>query len=388
MKLRLSSALLFFAATLFFSSCEKEYSFENGGIPGSGAADFTLGGSPSTCTGFVTSGIYTAGTALIASNTVTFDVTVTTIGSYTLTTAAVNGVTFSKTGDFTTTGTQTITLDGAGTPAAAGNFIYTLTNGSANNCSYTITVVPAGPVATGTLDCTGVTTAGTFTQGIVLNSTNTVSIPVTVATAGSYSITTTVNGATFSGAGVLAAGAQTIVLTGSGTPANSGATLYPVNFGASSCSFSIDFLPGVTPATDYLRCNIDGTATTFNVNLTGVAPVIPLGSGFSIDGDQSSASNTASLSLNLNNLTGAIATGNYDFPSLVPLSTIFCVPIYDDGSVTWSESTNSQPGTFTVIVTSKTANRIIGTFSGTLYGADGAGPAAKIFTNGEFSIPY
>jgi len=385
MKLTLSSVCLLIAAVLFFSSCEKEYSFENGGIPGSGAAVFTLGGAPASCTGFVTAGTYTAGTALVAGNTVTFDVNVATAGTYVISTAAANGVTFSKTGLFSSTGSQTITLNGMGTPTAGGDFTYTVTNGSTDNCSYSITVVPSGPVATGTLDCAGFTSAGVYKQGTALTATNTVSIPVTVATAGSYSITTTVNGATFSGSGVLAAGAQTIVLTGSGTATNSGVTSYPLSLGASSCSFTIDFLPGTSPATDYLRCNLDGVAKTFNVNLSGTAPVV---TGFSIDGFESSAANSPTLSLALNNLLGTVTVGTYDLLSITSPSAIFCFPVYDDGSVTWSQSINNQPGTFTVIVTSKTANRIIGTFSGTLYEADGAGPAAKVFTAGNFSVPY
>ena len=69
MNLRLSSALLFFAAILFFSSCEKEYSFENGGVPGvivggssGGTAIFTFNGGTGSCTGAVASGTYTAST--------------------------------------------------------------------------------------------------------------------------------------------------------------------------------------------------------------------------------------------------------------------------------------------------------------------------------------
>jgi hypothetical protein len=383
MKLKLSPVFLLFAAVLFFSSCEKEYSFENGGTPGSGAAEFTLGGSPASCTGFVTAGVYTAGTGLIANNTVTFDVTVTTIGSYAISTAAVNGVTFSKTGDFTTTGAQTITLDGTGTPTAAGDFVYTVTNGSTNNCSYTITVVPAGPVATGTLDCAGVTTAGTYTQGIALTSANTVTIPVAVATAGSYSITTTVNGATFSGAGVLTAGAQTIVLTGSGTPANAGATSYPVVFGSGNCSFSIDFLPGTSPSTDYIRCKIDGADKTFN---EGAAAVDIFGT-LIINGLESSAANAGNFTLTLSNLlTMTIAPGTYTNTSITNTCMAAYIPDIS-GTAAFGSATAGQSGAFTVIVTSIDATRVQGTFSGTFYDNSGNGTGTKVVTNGEFSVP-
>ena len=180
MKLKLSSVFLLLAAIVFFSACEKEKSFENGLPPGAGAAIFTLGGSPSSCTGFVAGGSYTAGTALIANNTVTADVNVTTTGSYSITTAAVNGVIFSTTGNFTTTGAQTVTLQGAGTATVAGDFTYTVSNGTASDCNLIITVVPAGPVASATLDCANITSAGSYTQGVALAATNTVSIPVTL----------------------------------------------------------------------------------------------------------------------------------------------------------------------------------------------------------------
>ena len=389
MKLKLSSVFLLLAAIVFFSACEKEKSFENGLPPGAGAAIFTLGGSPSSCTGFVAGGSYTAGTALIANNTVTADVNVTTTGSYSITTAAVNGVIFSTTGNFTTTGAQTVTLQGAGTASVAGDFTYTVSNGTTSDCNLIITVVPAGPVASATLDCANITSAGSYTQGVALAATNTVSIPVTVATAGSYSISTTANGCTFSGSGTLATGNQTIVLTGSGIPANSGSISFSISFGTSNCNFSIDFLPGTTAATDFLRCSIDGVATTFNANLIAAEQSASVGSGFSIDGFKSSATNSASLSLNLTNLGGTIiSTGTYDLFVTSPPSTIFCYPIYDDGMVSWNQSINNQPGTFTIIVITKTINRITGTFSGTLYGANGNGPAIKTFTNGEFSVPY
>ncbi len=385
MKKIFSFVSLVLLSVLFFVSCEKELSFEGGGIVGPGAAVFTLGGSPASCTGFAASGTYMAGIALTTTNTITFDVNVSSAGAYTISTAAVNGITFSNTGSFTDTGTQTITLTGNGTPAAAGDFTYTVTN-SAGNCSFIITTAPAAPPASGTLDCAGIAPAGTYTQGIALSSSNTISIPVTVTTAGSYSITTgTVNGCAFSSSGVLAAGAQTIILTGSGTPTASGNNSYNISFGTSSCSFSIGFLPGAAPSTDYLRCNIDGTAATFNVNLTGIAP---MASAFAIDGSQSTDIPGPSLSLTLTNATGSVTAGTYNLLSLTNPTPIFCFPIYDDGTVTWSQGTNGQTGTFTIIVSQKTSNRITGTFSGTLYGDDGASTTAKVFTNGEFSVPY
>lgn len=106
-----------------------------GGGGGGGAAVFTV-----TCTGATPVGTYTAGTALTASNTVTLNVNVTTIGTWSATTApAVNGMTFSGTGSFTATGAQTITLTGSGTPTAAGTFTFTVTGATAT-CTFQCTV--------------------------------------------------------------------------------------------------------------------------------------------------------------------------------------------------------------------------------------------------------
>jgi hypothetical protein len=378
--------LIAFAGILFLASCQKEFSDENG--TGSGqqptTAVFTFAGAPSSCTGAVVGGLYTTGAALSASNTVKVSVNVATIGTYTISTATVDGIIFSAAGSFNATGVQTVTLIGTGTPTAAGTFNFTT---GATGCGFTIVVIPLGPLAVGTLTCASITNAGVYTQGIALDATNTITIPVTVTTAGTYIVTTLpTNGCVFSAAGTLAAGSQTITLTGAGTPTSAGPTNFSVVFGTSTCNFSITFLPGVTPSTDYLRCNIDGVATTFNVNLIGAPAAAPIGSGFSIDGDETSASNTADLSLNLVNLTAAIGTGVYNLVSITPPSTIFCQPIYNDAD-SWSQTSTSPSTEFVVNVTAKTANRITGTFSGILHNS--SNPATiKTFTNGEFSVPY
>jgi hypothetical protein len=92
------------------------------------------------CGTAVINGDYYRGIALVASNTITLPVTVTTIGSYSISAPAVNGVSFSKTGTFTATGAQNVTLDGTGTSTAGGDVVYTTTNtNSATNCSFTVT---------------------------------------------------------------------------------------------------------------------------------------------------------------------------------------------------------------------------------------------------------
>jgi hypothetical protein len=106
----------------------------------------------------------------------------------------------------------------------------------------------AGGVSSGVLGdssgtCKPVTLAGTYSQGIALDSTNSVQVQVTVATAGTYSIkTNTINGVSFSKTGTFtSAGVQSIILSGSGTPTNSGDQHFTLSYGNSQCDFKINF---------------------------------------------------------------------------------------------------------------------------------------------------
>jgi len=109
--------------------------------------------------------------------------------------------------------------------------------------------------STGTLGvtggvCTSATPAGIYTQGVSLTSANTVAIQVTVTTPGTYTISTnTVNGVSFSKSGTFTAtGANSVILNGSGTPANSGSQNFTLTYGAATCNFPITFIAGTSPA--------------------------------------------------------------------------------------------------------------------------------------------
>jgi len=131
---------------------------------------------------------------------------------------------------------------------AAGLTIYNITtkclnfyNGTAWNESCGTAPVVVDPSSGGTSVFTGLTctaapvgslTVGTPATGV------TKTISVTATAAGTYSISATANGVTFSGSGTVAAGAQTITLTATGTPATAGSFAYVLNT-APSCSFDI-----------------------------------------------------------------------------------------------------------------------------------------------------
>ncbi|MGH2562885.1 MAG: hypothetical protein ACRDE5_00115 [Ginsengibacter sp.] len=213
-----------------------------------------LGDSSGTCKPVILAGTYAPGTPLTSANTVQVQVTVATVGTYSIKTNTVDGVAFSKTGTFTTPGVQNVILTGSGTPTNSGNQDFTFAYGN-SQCDFTINfAVPAsGVLGGGGGNCTPFALAGSYQQGIPLNSSNTVQVQVDIATVGSYSITTnTVDGVVFSKSGVFTAtGLQTIFLTGSGTPINEGVQSFTVSFGTSNCTFGITFLPGVMPSGDY-----------------------------------------------------------------------------------------------------------------------------------------
>lgn len=141
MKYRILFVLLPVFISIFFFSCEKEYSCEDCGGAFTGGAIFTFNSAGTGCTGAVVAGNLIAGTASTTANTVTLNVVVDSAGSYSVTTNSINGVVYSGAGFFTQTGAQTITLRAGGTPATAGDFSYTVN--SASGCSFTVTVAPA-----------------------------------------------------------------------------------------------------------------------------------------------------------------------------------------------------------------------------------------------------
>jgi hypothetical protein len=142
------SGCLFFTFLITLLSCSKERSVEtgNGGPAGGttgGTASFELVASGTNCSDAAVSGTFLAGTALNSGSTLTVTVNVKKTGSWTYSTAKVNGFVFAGAGEFTATGSQAITLLAVGTPAAAGNFLFSLAFGGAG-CSVSVNVAGGG----------------------------------------------------------------------------------------------------------------------------------------------------------------------------------------------------------------------------------------------------
>ena len=354
---------------------------------GGGNAVYTFSGAPNACANFTPAGTYTAGTPLASTNLVTVSVDVTTAGTYTISTPTVNGITFSGSGTFAAAGPQTVQLAGAGTPTAAGTFTYSTGTGG---CTFPIvvsaSVTPAVFTYAGAPDtCTSGFASEIFTVGTPLTASSTITIGVNVTTAGSYTITTpTVNGMTFAGSGSFTAtGQQNVVLTGSGTPVADGIfDFIPTN----GCLFPVAVYLPTTPG-DFLRCTIDGVAKTFNVTL-GAGYINATGTNFAVLGYETNQTVSPSFGILLVD-SPSVRVATYTRPTITNQSA-FSLGIYSDGAsnTAWASGTANQPNDFTVIITSFTANKIEGTFSGTIYDNDGSGNGAKSITAGQFSVTY
>lgn len=362
--------------------------------------DVTTGTAPTgavytiDCSGATPAGNYQIGTAMTASNTVTVMATPTALGAYTITTNSPNGVSFSKSGTFSgPVGTPvSVTLNATGTPTGtAGPVVYTATaTGGTSNCSFTVNYTAAGPAATYTINCAGATVAGTYQQGTPMTAGNTVTISATSTGAGSYSISAAANGVTFSGSGTFpSATTQTVMLTASGTPVAAGSFPFTATAatGGSTCTFNITFTPGTAPATDFINATIDGVAKTFTLN--GIAII-----------DNTSVPGYTAITLEANNaaledMFLAIALQGTTTPP-AGTYTVNQAPAkfaygdyYDnnDDFVAQPDGTTQSPA-FSIVVTSVTATRINGTFSGPMKANNGAGPGIVTVTNGSFSLPF
>jgi hypothetical protein len=398
------------SVAFLFISCQKELSVEatppSTGGNGSTAAVYTLGGAGSVCTGVVLAGTYMNGIAMASTNTAKIQVNVTVAGTYSIATAAVNGVSFAASGSFTATGSQTIVLTASGTPTAAGAKTFSVALGTAS-CSFDISFAAAAPPAVFSLAgapgaCTLPLINGVYTAATPLSATNTVTIKVNVSTAGSYSIVTnTVNGISFSASGVFTATGTNVpvTLSGAGTPVAAGTTTLKPNL-ASTCSFDIP-VAAAPVSTGIYSCKIDGVATTFTVNAAaGIKEALTNNPDLSLEGyKDSSHESYFQIFISQNDLS-AVKAGTYDEKHAIPTSATnlgyrievdYSVKNADLSTTIWNTSSNFPPissnnPAFTIVVTSITATRAKGTFSGKLTNTP-TNNAFKTITEGVFDLP-
>ena len=245
-----SAAFCTLLVIALFLSCTREKSFE---LPGPGAG--SLQTDAGNCLPKTAVGAFIAGTKLTDSNYLEVQVNVNTVGSYDIHTETENGYSFSGIGNFDHTGINNIQLVASGTPLTAKQDEFVVTFDS-SSCFVNVTVLPAGssgPAAftlQGGLNdsCLSYTVAGDYVQNTALTASNRATIKVNATKPGTWSLTTSVNGFQFSGAGTIAApGEQTITLTASGTPTTAGPTLFPVSAGGTNCNFLVNVTASTGP---------------------------------------------------------------------------------------------------------------------------------------------
>jgi hypothetical protein len=218
----------------------------------------------------------------------TITATVTTAGTYNISTTT-NGVTFAGSGTFAGTGNQNITLTATGTPTATGTNTFTINTNP--NCSFSRTVNGGSSSSTnGTgvvsaYDCSGSNgtygfmTAGTAVSGVTSN------IIATVTTIGTYNISTTANGVTFSASGTFTGtGNQVITLTASGTPTAAGSNSFTLNT-SPNCSFTrTTLLPSLSLTMGALSWGSGCNSQTTNGSNQVLTNYATLGGNFNLTG--------------------------------------------------------------------------------------------------------
>ena len=320
--------------------CQKELSFEGANTPAKGTLQSDVTGD---CLPKTVNGAYIAATPLVpATNTITVQVNVTQTGTFVITTDTVNGYYFRATGTFTTLGLTTVTLRSNGTPFAAGvnNFVVSF-DGSVCDIAVTVLPVGSGPavftlVSGGTPNnCASAVVSGVYAKDVPLNATtNYVDISVNVTTIGSYTITATGGGMTFTKTGIFAStGNQPVRLVGSGTPTIVGSNTETFAAPFASCNFVVTVVGPPVYTIDCPNVIVNGTyqaGTPLSPANTIVLPITvttagPYNISASINGMTFSGSGTLTLASTSITLTGTgtpTAAGTFNISVGTPACSI------------------------------------------------------------------
>lgn len=361
------------------------------GSTGNTSAIFTMGLSGSNCTGVVLAGTYTAGTAMNAQNTIKADVTVNSIGSFNLSTNTVNGVSFAASGVFSNPGNQQVTLTATGTPVNSGLFTYSISSGS-SQCQFSVTYGSGSSAATFSTRntaglCNPITINGTYKAGQPLMAPEHIIVEVNVTTPGTYSMTTApaVNGLVFNAAGTFTTtGIIPVTMYGIGTPLTAGTHTFTVA-GPNGCSFPLTTQPNGGSSTGTFTCKINGVFTTFNIDAHAKLSFPQTGWGQAME-LQGKASTTSAenlyIALNRTQNGVLITPGNYGWgTSFNYLQFYYRAP---DAAFWYGISTVNM---VYMTITSVSASRIKGTFSGKVFDNGGWGSNFKVLSEGLFDVP-
>lgn len=390
----LKSSIVIALAILTLWSCEKEYSLEDAGGNATGTLKSDGFGD---CLPSSVNGIFKKDSTLGTGNYIDVQINLTAGGSYTIISDTVNGFYFKGSGT-AAPGLRTVRLRGFGKPLVGGNNEFRIGFGG-SECFITVNVLnSSATIAVFTLVggpgvCAAASASGSYTQGVALNISNTLTVSVNVATLGAYTLgAVSTNGMFFTSTGTFTtSGAQNVTLNGAGTPTTAGATSITVGNTATSCVFGIvvaSSTGGTGSGTNFITANVNGIATTFNQNIVSTIssptgfPVL-LVAGEKVAGGSEgfafsiilpvAATFTAGTTYNINQLAAGINV-------LVAYNDA----VGNEFSIV-SEVAPQTPG-FSFTITTINSTRITGTFSGTVEDVVGGG-VTRTITNGAFSVP-
>lgn len=345
----------------------------------------TLGGAPGACTPVTPNGTYGQGIALTAANTIQIQITTTAGGSYNITTSTAAGISFSGTGSVPSAGTHNILLTGTGTPNASGTQNFTVTFGT-STCTFSIPI--AGP-AVYTIDCPNVTVNGTYQAGVPLGGANSITLPITVTTAGTYSISETVNGMIFANSGTLTLGTTSITLFGSGTPTTAVGSPFSLVIDPPTPACSVPIPVTAAPSIEW-KFNIGATVYQGQSDLVALDNTSP---PFTLLAYSGSNAATDDFTFALIDLAGGITNSETYSTTSIGLTNAGAF-YFVDGAGTLDLT--AEPGlppapavgnmTFTITSHNTVTKTITGTFSGTAF--DSISNTNKTITSGTFTAVY
>ena len=211
---------------------------------------------------------------------------------------------------------------------------------------------------------------------------------------GSYSISSnTANNVSFSGSGILAASAspQNVTLYASAGPANaSGPFTYTITGtgGTGVCTITQTYGGAPVMSTDSIVATIAGVYTTFKVRDTAQLDNtnVPGYSGIIIFGESNNAGDE-SIGLGVYKSGTSITPGTYtvnQFPAAI-VAAGYSSPTTDYQALSDFMGATQTPG-FTITISTISATKVTGTFSGRVFDNMGAGPGFKDISGGKFSV--
>lgn len=216
------------------------------------------------CDNTKTNGTYKQGVALSSSEFLTLPVTVTQIGTYTISATTPNGYYYNVNGTFPNTGTYTLLIPGIGTPGTGydagdpGDVLTININGKEDTTCHPTNFVEKSIIQFSFV-CDEIIPAGDYFIDSHLNQTHTLDVKVFVNTTGYWTMSTEVqNGFSYRGSGVFQPGDVgqiiTVSLLGSGTPTDSGNTIFKVTSNATPAAECLGVIVAVKPVAYTMIC--------------------------------------------------------------------------------------------------------------------------------------